>query len=148
MKKVLIVDDQKECILIMKMILKQFPIKIIEACNGEEALKKIRKYQPALAFLDIRMPMKNGIDVLKELQEQGDKTAIVMVSDHRDEAIIDACFDLGAMAYLKKPFSLRELNNVIKKLNLSDDDGKQESTSDDNVEKWDKENSKTDGHIH
>jgi len=141
MKKVLIVDDQKECILIMKMVLKQFPIKIIEACNGEEALRKIRKYQPVLAFLDIRMPMKNGIDVLKELHEQGSKTAIVMVSDHRDQAIIDACFDLGAMAYLKKPFSLRELNNVINKLNLSEDEDKHESTSD-------KENSKTDDHMH
>jgi len=142
MEKVLIVDDRKECILIMKMILKQFPIKIIEACNGEEALRKIRKYQPVLAFLDIHMPIKNGIDVLKELQEQGSRTAIVMVSDHRDQAIIDACFDLGALTYLKKPFSLSELNNVIKQLNLSDDDGKQESTSNDNEEKWN-----TDGHV-
>jgi len=142
MEKVLIVDDRKECILIMKMILKQFPIKIIEACNGEEALRKIRKYQPVLAFLDIRMPVKNGIDVLKELQEEGNRTAIAMVSDHRDQAIIDACFDLGAMAYLMKPFSLTELNNIIKQLNLSDDEGQQESTSIENEEK-----SNTDDHV-
>jgi len=142
MEKVLIVDDRKECILIMKMVLKQYPIKIIEANNGEEALRKIRKYEPVLAFLDIRMPVKNGIDVLKELQEEGNRTAIAMVSDHRDQAIIDACFDLGAMAYLMKPFSLTELNNIIKQLNLSDDEGQKESTSIENEEK-----SNTDDHV-
>ena len=60
MKKILIADERIDSRLIMKMILRQYPIKIIEAKDGKEAMKKIMKHQPDLTFLDIHMPEKNA----------------------------------------------------------------------------------------
>ena len=132
MKKILIADERIESRLIMKLILKQFPIKIIEAKDGKEAMKKIMKHQPDLTFLDIHIPEKNGFDILTDLKEQGNKMPVVVVSDNREQAIIDSCLDLGALSYIKKPFLFNELSNVIKSLGVNEIDrssGKQKDYS-------------------
>ncbi|MBI9065257.1 MAG: response regulator, partial [Marinilabiliaceae bacterium] len=108
MKKILIADERVESRLIMKLILKQFPIEIIEAKDGKEAMKKIMKHQPDLTFLDIHMPEKNGFDILTDLKKQGNKMPVVVVSDNREQSIIDSCLDLGALSYIKKPFLINE----------------------------------------
>jgi len=120
MKKILIADERIDSRLIMKMILRQYPIKIIEAKDGKEAMKKIMKHQPDLTFLDIHMPEKNGFDILTELKEQGNKMPVVIVSNNREQSIIDSCLDLGALSYINKPFLLKELSNVMKLLGIKE----------------------------
>ncbi|MBI9065256.1 MAG: response regulator [Marinilabiliaceae bacterium] len=119
MKKILIADDAAESIIIMKLLLRHFPVQIIEAQDGNEAWEKIGKYQPDLSFLDIHMPFKDGLNILRDLKEQGNTMPVAITSNNREQFIIDSCINLGALSYLKKPFGLRELNRVLQVLGLS-----------------------------
>jgi len=130
MKKILIADERFESRLIMKLILKQFPIKIIEAKDGKEAIKKIMKHQPDLTFLDIHLPEKNGFNILTDLKEQGNKMPVVVVSDDKEQSIIDSCLDLGALSYINKPFLINELSNVMKSLGVNEIDRASEKQKD------------------
>jgi len=119
MKKILIADDTAESIIIMKLLLRHFPVQILEAQDGNEAWEKIEKYQPDLSFLDIHMPYKDGLNILRDLKEQGNPMPVAITSSYREQFIIDSCINLGALSYLKKPFGLWELNRVLQVLGLS-----------------------------
>ena len=65
--KILIIDDEPRTIDAIRDALAQEEYEIDTAHNGEEALVKLKEYQPILAFLDIKMPVMNGIEFLKQV---------------------------------------------------------------------------------
>lgn len=90
-------------------------IKIVaEAEDGIQALKLIEQHQPDLVLLDLVLPLKNGIDVLKQLSNVAHNTKCIVVSSLDDEEIIQKAKALGAVAYLKKPFTKSELIETIR----------------------------------
>ena len=90
-------------------------IKIVaEAEDGIQALKLIEQHQPDLVLLDLVLPLKNGIDVLKQLSNVAQNTKCIVVSSLDDEEIIQKAKALGAVAYLKKPFTKSELIEKIR----------------------------------
>ncbi len=90
-------------------------IKIVaEAEDGIQALKLIEQHQPDLVLLDLVLPLKNGIDVLKQLSNVAQNTKCIVVSSLDDEEIIQKAKALGAVAYLKKPFTKSELIETIR----------------------------------
>lgn len=90
-------------------------IKIVaEAEDGIQALKLIELHQPDFVLLDLVLPLKNGIDVLKQLSNISQNTKCIVVSSLDDEEIIQKAKALGAVAYLKKPFTKSELIEKIR----------------------------------
>ncbi len=82
-----------------------------EAKNGEEAVQLVDSLQPDLAFLDIRMPAKTGLEAAKEI---GTKTHIVFITAY-DQYAVEA-FDQGAVDYVLKPADPERLSKTVERL--------------------------------
>ncbi len=84
---------------------------IAEAANGDDALAAIDAHAPDIAFLDIRMPAKNGLEVAQQI---GDRCHVVFVTAYDEYAI--AAFEQGAVDYLLKPPSPERIATVVARL--------------------------------
>lgn len=82
-----------------------------EAKNGEEAVQLVEKHKPDLVFLDIRMPVKTGLEAAKEI---GGKTHIVFITAY-DQYAVEA-FDHGAIDYVLKPADIDRLTRTVERL--------------------------------
>ena len=80
-----------------------------EAVDGEEAMKMISEYKPDILLLDLVLPLKSGLDILKELSLVSPKTKAIVVSSIEDEQIISKAKALGVITYIKKPFTKADL---------------------------------------
>jgi DNA-binding NarL/FixJ family response regulator len=85
-----------------------------EAADGDEAIATIRRERPDVVLLDVRMPHKNGVEVLRELQASGDAMpAILLTTFDDDEALLEG-IKAGAKGYLLKDVSLERLTDAIR----------------------------------
>jgi DNA-binding response OmpR family regulator len=101
---VLIVDDNKKYIDRLISLLEEAGItrKIIVANNYGEAVKLIVKERPVIVLLDINMPGKSGIEVLRYIKEEGWYCKVIMVSNHSNESYRKLCLEAGADHFLDK----------------------------------------------
>lgn len=113
--KCLIVEDSPFMLEIYHYSLVNHPtVEIVaEARDGEAALKLIGEIKPDLLILDLILPLKNGIDVLKEMADISPNTKTIVISSLEDEATILKAKALGAIQYLTKPFTKIQLLNAI-----------------------------------
>jgi two-component system invasion response regulator UvrY len=91
------------------------PIKIDEAKNGQEALGKALKNAYDLVVLDIKMPGKSGLDVLKEIKQQQPKMPVLILSMHPEEQFAIRAIRAGASGYLTKECAGDELVLAVRK---------------------------------
>ncbi len=113
--KAIIVDDEIEGINALDFMLKQYcpNVEVIQKYQSSvEALKNIKKANPDLLFLDIKMPNINGLELLELLVESRPYNAIFTTA--HDEYILEA-FRMNALDYLKKPIDETELVNAVNK---------------------------------
>jgi two-component system chemotaxis response regulator CheY len=109
--KVLLADDSAFMRKVLKDILEGIGFtNFIEAENGVEAIEKFNAEKPSLVMLDIIMPVKNGIDVLKEI---GKKAQIIVVSAVGQDGMIEEAKTLGAVDYIIKPFDRAQVEEKI-----------------------------------
>jgi two-component system chemotaxis response regulator CheY len=112
--KILIVDDSVFMRTVLKNILENDGYKdFFEAGNGNEALEKIKAENPDLVLLDVIMPEKGGIDVLKEV---GITSKIIMISAVGQDKIMEEARSLGAKGYIIKPFDNKLVSEEVKKV--------------------------------
>ncbi len=114
MKKVLIVDDAPDSRLMLRNMLKNHEIHILEANDGNEGWKTIVRERPDLVLLDLYMPQKDGFEILEDLAKEWIGVPIVVVSGDTQQTTIDCCLNSGASAFLKKPINVGELNDALK----------------------------------
>ena len=109
-------DEQIFRDALIKLLADQWPeLEVLAACeDGAEALEAIAEHQPAVAFLDIRMPGLSGMDVASATAEISPKTQVVFVTAYNQYAI-DA-FEKGAIDYLLKPIEPKRLDSTIERL--------------------------------
>jgi two-component system chemotaxis response regulator CheY len=74
------------------------------------------KSSPDLLLLDLAMPKKDGLTVLKEIIEKNSKAKVVLITASDDQKIINQCLQTGALSYISKPFDFKE---VLKQINES-----------------------------
>ena len=111
--KVIIIDDEKAIVDIIKYNLEKEGYKVIVAYDGEEGLEQIRKHSPDIAILDVMMPKKDGFQVLKELRPEYN-LPVIMLTAKEEEVDKVLGLELGADDYITKPFSMRELIARVK----------------------------------
>jgi CheY-like chemotaxis protein len=114
--RILIVDDSTVIRLMLKNQLKQLGVKEVdEAPNGQEALHQLREHPPDLVFLDLHMPVLDGLGFLKALggEEKPPAVPIVIVSSVADVDQRAEALRLGARSGLTKPFKPDELKAAI-----------------------------------
>ena len=112
-RKILIVDDEKAIVDILKFNLKKDGYQTIEAYDGTEGYQKALSEKPDLILLDVMLPGMDGFEVCKKLREQI-STPIIMLTARTEEIDKVLGLELGADDYITKPFSIRELTARVK----------------------------------
>ena len=113
-KTVLIVEDERAIVEILKFNLKREGYETMEALDGEAGLRLALEGDPDLILLDVMLPKMNGFDICAEIRRAGKVTPVIMLTAREEE--IDKIFGLeaGADDYITKPFSMRELMARVK----------------------------------
>ena len=117
MEKILVIDDEKETVELVKDFLSSRGYAVVTALDGSEALKQFDGEKPDIVICDIRMPKKDGHAVLKAIREEVDKDLpFIMMSVLDDFKNIKAAHDAEADFYVTKRSELLELSKNIRLL--------------------------------
>lgn len=119
--KLLFVEDEKDLIDIITDTLTKLDANFLTATNGEEALQVIEDNDDiSIIITDINMPVMNGILMIKELKQRGNKTPIVVMSAHTELEYINQAKELGVKEYLLKPFDFIKFIDLVTNLDIED----------------------------
>ena len=119
MKKVVIVEDEE---LVRRGIVLAVDWQSVdcavvgEAADGVEGLEVIRRERPEIVVTDIKMPRMDGIEMLRQLREEGNGAAVILLTAYSDFTYAQAAVKLGAVDYLLKPFHDGELEEAVRRL--------------------------------
>lgn len=108
-KTVLIVEDEKNIVDILRFNLQRSGYAILEAYDGEDGLRQALSANPDLILLDVMLPKMNGFDVCKALREKGSNVPVIILTAREEESDKVLGLEIGADDYITKPFSMREL---------------------------------------
>jgi DNA-binding NtrC family response regulator len=112
---VLIVDDDSDLRRALSLLLEK-TYTVAQAADGKEALRFLEKQRPSLVLLDITMPGMSGIEVLGAARALDKALRIVMVTSHQEIELAKRALDLGAIAYVTKPFDAEFIRAEIARL--------------------------------
>jgi CheY-like chemotaxis protein len=113
--KILVADDEPEVVDLVRIVLDQEGYVVLSAGDGDKALTTIQTERPDLVLLDVRMPKMSGLTVLRYLREDPELATIpvIMLSVVTSYPEVRSALQRGAVAYLSKPFELRELVRLV-----------------------------------
>lgn len=114
MKRILIIEDEKDLVTGLKFNLEARDYHVITAYDGETGYRKALEEQPDLVILDLMLPKLNGFEVCKRLKKEVPEIPIIMLTAKSQESEIVTGLELGADDYITKPFSVLELIARIK----------------------------------
>ncbi len=117
-KKILIVEDEKDILQLVKLYLEKEGFKTVSAVTGKEALAQVKVEKPDLLVLDLMLPELDGLEVCKQLRSQPDTAMlpIIMLTAKAEESDTIIGLELGADDYVTKPFSPKALVARVKAL--------------------------------
>jgi DNA-binding response OmpR family regulator len=107
--RILIVEDDNSIARLVQLELEHRGLKVRCAGDGPSGLKAVAEFEPAVVVLDIMLPGMDGVGVLKQLRQQGNRTPVIMLTAHDTPADKVHSLDQGADDYLTKPFDTEEL---------------------------------------
>ena len=107
--KILLAEDEKALSRVYKAALEHQGFEVDQAFNGQEAVDLAAQNAYQVIIMDIMMPIKTGIEALKEIRSSGDTTHVIMLTAMAEVADRVTGLDAGADDYLTKPISLKEL---------------------------------------
>lgn len=115
MTRVLIVDDAKFMRDKIREILETEDLQVAgEAENGEEAVLLYQELQPDLVIINITMPVKNGIEALKDMIQLNPKVKVIMCTAMRQKRIVVEAIEAGAKDFIVKPFEETKVVEAIR----------------------------------
>ena len=118
--RALVIDDSRTVRIIIRSILKELGMEVIEAADGAEALEQLKRFPDVeLLLVDWNMPVMNGLDFLRAVRarREYDGIRILMVTSEAQSEQVARAFRAGANEYLMKPFNKDVL---VAKLHLMD----------------------------
>ena len=120
MANVMIIDDSDSIRLILKDILLIGKHNLVaELSSGINALEEYTKTNPDVVLLDMAMPQKDGVSVLKEIIEFKPSAKVIMISASDNQETVKECMQLGATAYILKPFNFQDIIDMINNITKS-----------------------------
>lgn len=119
MLKVLVVEDEE---MIRKGIVLAVDwaaldcVVVGEASNGAQALEAVERYDPSLIITDLKMPVMDGLEMLRQLRERGNNAFVIILTAYDSFAYAQTALRLGAVDFLLKPFHDGELEQAVTRL--------------------------------
>ncbi|HNS34468.1 MAG TPA: response regulator [Mesotoga sp.] len=115
--KILIVEDEKNIVLSLKLMLEKMGHDVVCTRSGVEALEISRKISPDLVLLDIVLPGMDGFLVCQAMRKESDtsKTPIIFISALSREEDIKKALNAGANEYIVKPFTPEKIRETVEK---------------------------------
>jgi CheY-like chemotaxis protein len=115
--KVLVVDDEAHIRKFVGKMIKTLgdPV-ILQASNGEEAVRTYEKERPVLVLLDVNMPRVDGIEALRRLKKLDPECTVIMLTSLVNRQTVEECLQLGAVAYLRKDNPPEEMTARLRKI--------------------------------
>jgi len=105
-------DDQGILDSFDAMLGDDYPLVMLN--NGTKALSMLAEKNPALLFLDIKMPGMNGLDLLRSIKEQGISTKVVIVTALPHDSYEEMAYHYGVYKYLRKPLDVDEVEGITR----------------------------------
>ena len=115
--KVLIVDDEPNIVTSLTFLMNKGGFETSVARDGDEALAEVERFRPDLVLLDVMMPKRDGFEVAQKLRAAGHaQLKIILLTAKGRETEVAKGLAIGADAYVTKPFSSRELVDLVNRL--------------------------------
>lgn len=113
---VLVVDDQPGIRRLLMEVLTEEGYLVYTAANGYEGVQKAKDLKPTLILMDMKMPGMDGIETLRELKHLNQADKVIMMTAYGELGLVNIAKELGAYAYVTKPFDIIELCTMIGQL--------------------------------
>ncbi|MFH1576487.1 MAG: response regulator [Candidatus Margulisiibacteriota bacterium] len=113
--KIVVIDDEEGVRESFKMILKIKDYEVETFEDGESAASTVKKDMFDMAFVDYKLPGMDGIEVLKKLKEIDPNLEVVIVTAYASESSHANAITLGALEYLRKPFLMEEIYELVER---------------------------------
>jgi len=114
MQTILIVDDDKSIRYSLKRMLEE-NFSVLTAQNGDEALARVKESTPDLIIMDIKMPGRSGIEVLKEIKLIDPKSLVILMTAYGTTETAIEAMKYGAFDYILKPFPIPQMKELVQK---------------------------------
>ena len=114
MARIMIADDSELVRSTLKDMLELGKHHVVsEAVDGVDTLEKFDSVNPDVLLLDIAMPKKDGVETLIQIMKNNPNAKVIMITAHYDMELIENCINIGALAYISKPFSSDDILHSI-----------------------------------
>lgn len=111
--RVLVIDDDPDVLEFLGTFFRSLNHEVVTHDNAKDGLAALVATQPDLVLLDIMLPQKNGLELLKEIKELDRNVPVAMITAYKDAERVIEAFRLGAMDCLLKPFNLEYIKNTV-----------------------------------
>ena len=114
--RVLIVEDEPHIVIALEFLLEREGYEVVSAADGDQALALVTRWRPDVILLDIMLPRRNGYEVCRAVKADAGLRSIplIMLSAKGQEVEVLKGLDLGAAAYVTKPFGNAEILESIR----------------------------------
>lgn len=114
-RKILIIDDEQSLLESLEMFFSEKGYHVYSATTATEGLEMNKSVQPDVIILDVRLPDKNGLDVLEELQQSHHAKNIIIITAFHDMDTTIKAMKRGALEYIPKPIDIEELELAVER---------------------------------
>ncbi|MEA3488943.1 MAG: response regulator [Candidatus Omnitrophota bacterium] len=113
MLRLLIVDDEVDICDFVKSFFKDRNFEVFTANNGKQAVDMVKSEKPEIVLMDIRMPVMDGMEALKEIRKLDGAIKVIMITAIEDEKKAEEAKHHGAIEYITKPLLLEQLERTV-----------------------------------
>lgn len=127
--KVLVVDDESIVLGSCQRVLEEDGFEVLLVTSADETIKAIRDKEPSLLLIDVKMPKRDGIDLMQEVKKKWPYIPIIVMSGYDTAETIEEAAKMGAATFVAKPFTPDELLGAVRQvIQKEKNHGKKESS--------------------
>lgn len=116
MTSILIIDDEQPTLQMLTLYLEACGHEVLTAENEMQGLEVFKSRKPSIVLTDIKMPGKDGFDVLRQIKAIAPLTEVIVITGHGDKDLAKQAFALKASAFFNKPLDTEALDATIKEI--------------------------------
>ncbi|MBG0790016.1 MAG: response regulator [Desulfovibrionaceae bacterium] len=115
MRKILVVDDEQPTLKMFSLLLSAYGYEVLTAENGKMGVDAFREHSPWLVLTDIKMPVMDGIEVLKQIKAINPHTEVIVITGHGDMDLAIQALNLDATDFINKPLQRDALEKALER---------------------------------